>query len=69
MQFPIGDHASINTLQAALNSACEELGVSQDHEKCEALALLIFGCARAGQTDIDKLKFYALEGFETAQAY
>ena len=68
MQFPNGsyDNANINTLQAALNSACEELGVSQDHTKCGALALLIFGYARAGQTDVDKLKAYAIEQFECA---
>ena len=34
------DNANVDTLQAALNSACEELGVSNDHKKCEAVALL-----------------------------
>ncbi|CCB66527.1 hypothetical protein [Hyphomicrobium sp. MC1] len=66
MKYPGGsyDNASINTLQAALNLACEELGISQDHKKCEAVALIILGYARTGQTDIDKLKSYAIEKFE-----
>ena len=58
------DNANINTLQAALNLACEELGVSQDHKKCEAVALLILGYARTGQTDVEELKSYAIERFE-----
>jgi hypothetical protein len=58
------DNANINTLQAALNSACDELGVSNDHKKCEAVALLILAHARTGQTDVDKLKAYAIERFE-----
>ena len=58
------DNANINTLQAALNSACEELGVSNDHKKCEAVALLVLGYARTGQTDVNKLKAYAIERFE-----
>ncbi len=66
MEYPGGnfDNANINTLQAALNSACDELGVSQDHKKCEAVALLILGYARTGQTDGNKLKCYAIERFE-----
>jgi hypothetical protein len=66
MKYPEGsyDNANINTLQAALNWACEELGVSQDHKKCEAVALLILGHARTGQTDVNKLKAYAIERFE-----
>jgi hypothetical protein len=58
------DNANINTLQAALNLACDELGISQDREKCEAMALLILGYARAGQTDVNKLKSDAVERFE-----
>jgi hypothetical protein len=58
------DNVNINTLQAALNLACEELCISQDHQKCEAVALLILGYARTGQTDIEKLKSYAIERFE-----
>jgi hypothetical protein len=60
------DNVDINTLQAALNSACEELSVGNDHKKCEAVALLILGYARTGQTDVDKLKAYAIERFECA---
>jgi hypothetical protein len=68
MKFPIGnyDNANIDILQAALNSACEELGVSGDTKKCEAVALLILGYARTGQTDVNKLKTYAIERFECA---
>src|SRR5260221_3692191 len=62
------DNANINTLQVALNLACEELGVNQDHKKCEAVALLIFGYARMGQTDVEKLKSYAIERFEYSPA-
>jgi len=66
MKYPGGnyDNANINTLQAALNSACDELGVSNDHEKCQAVALLVLGYARTGQTDVNKLKAYAIERFE-----
>jgi hypothetical protein len=66
MKYPGGnyDNANINTLQAALNSACEELGVGNDHKKCEAVALLVLGYARTGQTDVNKLKAYAIERFE-----
>lgn len=66
MKYPEGnyDNANINTLQTALNSACEELGVSQDRKKCEAVALLILGYARTGQTDVSELKSYAIERFE-----
>lgn len=66
MKYPGGsyDSANINTLQAALNSACDELGISNDHKKCEAVALLILGYARTGQTDLNKLKAYAIERFE-----
>jgi hypothetical protein len=66
MKYPDGnwDSANINTLQTALDSACEELGVSQDHKKCEAVAFLILGYARTGQTDVDKLRAYAIERFE-----
>lgn len=68
MTFPIGsyDNANIDILQAALNSACEELGVSGDTKKCEAVALLILGYARTGQTDVNKLTAYAIERFECA---
>ncbi len=58
------DNANINTLQTALNLACDELGISKDHEKCEAVALLILGYARTGQSDVGKLKSYAIERFE-----
>jgi hypothetical protein len=66
MKYPGGSYnnANINTLQAVLNSACDELGVSNDPKKCEAVALLILGYARTGQTDADKLKAYAIERFE-----
>lgn len=66
MKYPEGhyDNAGINTLQAALNLACEELGISQDHKKCAAVALLILSYARTGQTDVNKLKSYAIERFE-----
>jgi hypothetical protein len=68
MKFPIGsyDNANIDILQAALGSACEELGISGDTKKCEAVALLIFAYARTGQTDVSKLKAYAIERFECA---
>lgn len=58
------DNANINTLQAALNLACEELGVSEDQKKCEAVAVLILGYARTGQSDVNKLKAFAIERFE-----
>ncbi|MCK9361783.1 hypothetical protein M0Q28_06205 [Patescibacteria group bacterium] len=58
------DNDDINTLQTALDSACEELGVSRDHKKCEAVALLILGYAKTGQTDVDKLRAYAVARFE-----
>lgn len=58
------DNANINTLQAALNVACNELGVSEDQKKCEAVAVLILGYARTGQSDVNKLKAYAIERFE-----
>lgn len=68
MDFPEGTHdsASINTLQAALNLACDELGVSEDPEKRAAVARLIFGYARTGQKDVNKLKAFAIERFECA---
>ncbi len=56
--------ANINILQAALNSACDELGVNGDQKKCKAVALLILGHARTGQSDMNKLKAYAIERFE-----
>ncbi len=66
MKYPGGsyDSANINILQAALNLACEELGVSDDQKKCEAVALLILGYARTGPSAIKKLKAYAIERFE-----
>jgi hypothetical protein len=41
-----------------MNLACEELGVSGDAKKSEAVALLILGYARTDQTDANKLMAY-----------
>ncbi len=58
------DDANIDTLQTALNSACDELGISKDRKKCEVVASLIFRYARTGQADMENLKSYAVERFE-----
>ena len=48
-------------MQAALNLACEELGITaKDKEKRKRVGLLIAALARAGQGDLDGLKSYAV---------
>jgi hypothetical protein len=68
MNFPENNFegANINAMQTALNAACEQLGIVRNDKKCAAVALLIFGCARTGQTDVSKLTAFAIERFECA---
>ena len=69
MRFSNGnyDHDQINTMQAALNLACKELGITaKDKEKRERVGLLIAALGRAGQGDLDGLKSYAVYQFQNS---